>query len=184
MTEYEKMIAGQLYCADDGQLVLMRRQARDLLDQINASTRGIRQGPRLELCRQLFGKVGENFWLQGPFYCDYGSNIEFGDNVYLNFNCIVLDVAKVIIGSNVFFGPNVQIYTATHPLDAALRTSGQEYGKAITIGDNTWIGGSAIICPGVSIGDNSIIAAGAVVTKDVEPSVVVGGNPAKVIKVL
>ena len=163
-----------MYHAGDAELVRMRYEARNILDNINASVQDINAGKRLELCKQLFGKVGDNLWLQPPFYCDYGLNIELGDNVFFNFNCVVLDVAKVIIGSNVFFGPNVQVYTATHPLDTSLRISGQEYGKTITIGDNVWIGGSAVICPGVSIGDNSVIAAGAVVTKDIVRSVLVG----------
>lgn len=184
MTEYQKMIAGELYNASDPALVSMRHKARELLDRINVSVRDIKDGPRLEFCKQLFGKVGEKFWLQPPFYCDYGQNIELGDCVYFNFNCVLLDVAKITIGSNVFFGPNVQIYTATHPLDALVRTAGQEYGKAISIADNVWVGGGAVICPGVNIGKNSVVAAGAVVTKNVDQSVFVGGNPAKVIKMV
>jgi len=182
MTEYEKMIAGEFYNASDPELVRRRYEARDLLNKINGSLQDVKDGSRLNLCEQLFGAVGENFWLQPPFYCDYGFNITLGNNAYFNFNCVVLDVAKVTIGSNVFFGPNVQVYTATHPLDVSLRTAGQEFGRAITIGDNVWIGGSVIICPGVTIGNDSIIAAGAVVTKDVSSRVLVGGNPAKVIR--
>ncbi len=182
MTEYEKMIAGELYNASDSELVRRRYEARDLLNKINGSLQDVKDGSRLNLCEQLFGAVGENFWLQPPFYCDYGSNIALGNNVYFNFNCVVLDVAEVTIGSNVFFGPNVQIYTAGHPLESSLRNAGHEFGKAITIGDNVWIGGSVIICPGVTIGNDSVIAAGAVVTKDVSSCVLVGGNPAKVIR--
>ncbi len=182
MTEYEKMIAGQLYNASDPELVSMRDETRNILDKINASLVEIKDGERLELCKQLFAKLGQNLSLQPPFYCDYGQNIEFGDNVFINFGCVILDVAKVVIGSNVLIAPNVQIYSATHPLDASLRLAGQEYGKPITVGDNVWLGGNAVICPGVTIGENSVIAAGAVVTKDVVPSVLVGGNPARVIK--
>jgi maltose O-acetyltransferase len=182
MSEYEKMLAGELYNASDPELTQMRYAARELLQKINASLQDIKEGERLELCRELFGKVGEKLWLQPPFYCDYGKNIELGESVYFNFNCVLLDVSKITIGSNVFFGPYVQLYTATHPLDAGLRTSGQEFGKEISIGDNVWIGGGAIICPGVTIAKNSVIAAGAVVTKNVGESVLVGGAPAKVIK--
>ncbi len=182
MNEYEKMIAGHLYNANDAMLAGMRQEARVLLDQINGSVADIKTGDRLALCTRLFGKVGQGLWLQPPFYCDYGKNIELGDNVYFNFNCVVLDVAKIVIGSNVLLGPNVQIYTAGHPLDPEKRRSGEEFGKPITIGDDVWIGGSAILCPGVTIGDKSIIAAGAVVIKDVPANVVVGGNPARIIK--
>lgn len=182
MTEYEKMISGQLYKANDAQLVEMRKRARDMLFKINASLQDIKDGERLSLCLSLFGKTGKGLWLQTPFYCDYGTNIELGDNVYFNFNCVVLDVAPVKVGSNVLVGPSVQIYTAGHPLDPQARKDGQEFGKPIMIGDNVWIGGAAILCPGVTIGKNSIVAAGAVVTKDVPPNAVVGGNPAKIIR--
>ena len=120
--------------------------------------------------------------LQAPFYCDYGSNITTGENVYFNFNCVVLDVAPVHIGSNTFFAPGVHIYTATHPLNAKERVSGLEFGKPVSIGDNVWVGGGAIINPGVSIGDNAVIGSGSVVTRDVPANVIVAGNPAKFIK--
>lgn len=182
MTEYEKMIAGQLYNARDARLIHMRHKARALLGRINASLQDIQAGTRLKACQKLFRKIGPGFWMQPPFYCDYGTNIEIGENFYCNFNCVILDVAKVKIGSSVMLGPNVQIYTATHPLNASQRRQGLELGKAITIGDDVWIGGHAVLCPGVTIGRGSIIAAGAVVTKDVPPGVVVGGNPSKMIK--
>lgn len=182
MTEYEKMIAGDLYNASDAELTHMREEVRGLLTELNRSVQDVRSGERLSLCERIFGKTGKGLWLQPPFYCDYGKNIELGENVFFNFNCVILDVAKVIIGSNVFFGPNVQIYTAGHPLDAQKRREGQEFGKSITIGNDVWIGGSAVLCPGIKIGEKSIVAAGAVVTKDVPPNVVVGGNPAKMIK--
>ncbi len=184
MTEYEKMISGELYNANDAELVHMRQEVRELLSKLNSSVQDIRSGERLILCKQLFGKVGTGFWLQPPFYCDYGKNIELGENVFLNFNCVILDVAKVVIGSNTLIGPNVQIYTAGHPLNQELRRQGQEFGKAITIGNDVWIGGSAILCPGITVGDRSVIAAGAVVTKDVPADVVIGGNPAKIINVI
>lgn len=182
MTEYEKMIQGQLYSANDPELIRMRQEARTLLKQLNESVQDIKNGERLELCSRLFGKVGKGIWLQPPFYCDYGKNIELGEHVFFNFNCVVLDVAKVIIGSHVLVGPNAQIYTASHPLDAGKRRQGLEFGKPVIIGDDVWIGGSAVICPGVTIGEKSIIAAGAVVTKDVPPFAIVGGNPARVIR--
>lgn len=184
MTQYEKMIAGDLYDANDAELVSMRYEVRALLDKLNKSAQDIKTGDRLRLCRKIFRKVGKGFWLQPPFYCDYGKNIELGDNVYFNFNCIILDVARVTIGSSVLFGPNVQIYTAGHPINWKKRNEGQEYGKPITIGDYVWVGGSVVVCPGVSIGCRSVIAAGAVVTKDVPSDVVVAGNPARVIRKL
>ncbi|OXU14616.1 sugar O-acetyltransferase [Sedimentisphaera salicampi] len=182
MTEYEKMAAGKLYYAGDPELREMRKKVRILLDKINSSVSEIKQGNRYELGTELFGRVGENLFLQPPFYCDYGVHIELGDNVFFNFGCVLLDVAKIRIGSNVLFAPNVQVYTAAHPLDVSLRQAEQEFGKPITIGDNVWIGGGAVICPGVTIGESSVVGAGAVVTKDVEPSSVVAGNPARVIK--
>jgi len=183
MREYEKMIAGQLYDALDPELTRMRQGARDLCDTINRSTADLRgTDPRLELCANLFGRVGKNLWLQPPFHCDYGKNIFLGDYVYMNFGCIFLDVAKITLGSNVFLGPNVQIYTATHPLVAEERNQGLESGKPVMIHDNVWIGGAAILCPGVTVGKGSVIGAGSVVTKDVPANVVVAGNPARLIR--
>ena len=184
MTEYEKMISGELYFAGDPELTEMRKSARSLLDQINESVSDIREGERLTLCKKLFGALGAHLWLQPPFYCDYGKNICLGDSVYFNFNCILLDVAPVSIGSFTLLGPNVQIYTAGHPLEWQPRKDGLEFGKAVTIGEHVWIGGSAVICPGVTIGDRSVIAAGAVVTTDVPSDVLVGGVPAKILKKL
>ncbi len=183
MREYDKMIAGEMYDPTDPELMKMRSDARELLDLINASTKDIfGDDPRAAVCRKLFGGMGKNCILQPPFYCDYGRNIRLGDNVFLNFNCIMLDVAEVTIGSYVMFGPNVQIYTATHPLDSVERNSGREGAKPIVINDYVWVGGSAVICPGITIGERSVIAAGAVVTKDVPPRVLVGGSPARIIK--
>lgn len=184
MTEYEKMISGELYNAGDAELVRMRAEVRSLLTELNRALQDVKSGERLELCQKIFGKTGKGLWLQPPFYCDYGKNIELGENVYFNFNCVILDVAKVVIGSNVLFGPNVQIYTAGHPLDAQSRRQGHEFGKSIRIGNDVWVGGHAVLCPGITIGDESIIAAGAVVTKDVPPRVVAGGNPARILKEL
>ena len=183
MREYEKMVAGELYNALDSELMQMRKTARELADRINVTTAELRGlDMRLSLCAELFGQVGKNLWLQPPFHCDYGKNIFLGDNVYLNFGCTILDVARVTLGSNIFLGPNVQIYTATHPLHAGERNQGLESGEPITIQNNVWIGGSAVLCPGVTIGEGSVIGAGAVVTKDVPARVVVAGNPARMIK--
>jgi maltose O-acetyltransferase len=181
MTEYEKMLAGEFYYALDPELVEMRNNARILLDKINASAIEAPNDDR-PLFRQLFGALGEGFIAQAPFYCDYGRNIYLGDYLYFNFNCVILDCAKVTIGSHVMFAPNAQIYTATHPLDADLRKAGKEFAKPVTIHDHVWVGGSAVICPGVTIGERSVIGAGAVITRDVPACVLVGGNPARVIK--
>ena len=137
---------------------------------------GIRQ------LRSILGKAGKNLWIEAPFRCDYGRNIEIGDNFYANYNLIILDIAKVTIGDNVMIAPNVSIYTAGHPIHWQARNSGYEYGIDITIGDNVWIGGGAIILPGVNIGSNSVIGAGSVVAKDVPESVIAAGNPCRVIR--
>lgn len=172
-----------MYDAKDPQLSYERDQARLLFQRINAMAEN-QKPERDQLFYELFGSAGANLWIEPPFYCDYGSNIKVGNNVFMNFNCIILDVMEVKIGSNSMFGPNVQIYTATHPLIAKERNSGLEYAKAITIGNDVWIGGGAIICPGVTVGNAVVIGAGAVVTKDVPNNAFVGGNPAKVIKMI
>ncbi|MGQ2984513.1 sugar O-acetyltransferase [Flavobacterium sp.] len=136
----------------------------------------------LSALRELIPSAGENLWIEPPFQCDYGYNIEAGDNVYFNFNCVFLDVTKVTIGSRTMFGPNVQIYIAMHPMDTVERASGAEYAKPITIGEDVWVGGSAVICPGVTIGNRSIIGAGNVVTRDIPDDVFAAGNPCRVIK--
>nr|WP_282446830.1 sugar O-acetyltransferase [Aromatoleum aromaticum] len=132
---------------------------------------------------ELFGRETDA-WVQPPFFCDYGTNIFLGVKVFFNFNCVVLDVAPVTIGSNVLFGPSVQICTATHPISAAERRTGLESAKPITIGSDVWVGGGAIICPGVNIGDRAVIGAGSVVTRDIPSDVVAAGNPARIIRAL
>lgn len=182
-TEKEKMLAGELYDSTDPQLVAERRRARDLTRVFNGTTAS--EGPRRkQLLTELLGAVGTHIGIEPPFFCDYGYNIFLGDNVFFNFNSVVLDVMRVEIGSNTMFGPNVQIYTATHPLDAAERRSGLEYAKAIKIGCDVWVGGSAVIGPGVTIGDRSVIGAGSVVVKDIPADVFAAGNPCKVIRYL
>lgn len=183
MTEKEKMLAGKLYNALDPQLAEERRKARNTLKEFNDS-RDEEQEKRTRILKEFFGKAGENLWIEPPFFCDYGSNIFVGDNVYFNFNCVILDVAPVRIGSNVFCGPNVQIYTATHPLDFQLRREGLESGEGIKIGDDVWIGGGAIICPGVQIGARSVIGAGSVVTRNVPDGVLAVGNPCRIAREL
>ncbi|TWD94537.1 maltose O-acetyltransferase [Neobacillus bataviensis] len=137
---------------------------------------------RTELLKELFGSTGESLYIEPTFRCDYGYNIHVGENFFANFDCVFLDVCEIRIGNNCFIAPGVHIYTATHPLNTKERISGAEYGIPVTIGDNVWIGGRAIINPGVKIGNNVVIASGAIVTKDVPDNVVVGGNPAKIIK--
>ena len=180
MTEREKMLAGQLYDPFDPQLVETRRKARDLCWDLNA-TRDSNEAERRAILQQLFSQGGDSVWMQPPFYCDYGTNIYLGKRVFFNFNCIVLDVCEVRIGNFTLFGPAVQIYTATHPMNADLRRQ-QESGKPITIGDDVWVGGGAILCPGVNIGSRTVIGAGSVVTKDVPAGVFAAGNPCRVIR--
>ena len=175
------MLSGQLYDASDPQLAAERYRARQLFQKINSMTE-VEKEARDKLFYELLGSAGEGLFIEPPFYCDYGYNIKVGDKVFMNFNCCILDVMEVEIGNNVLFGPNVQIYTATHPMDAATRSTWLEFAKAIKIGNDVWIGGGAIICPGVTIGNRVVIGAGAVVTKDVPDDVFVGGNPAKIIK--
>lgn len=177
------MIAGELYDPLDQQLSRDRLETRLLLKALN-DTREDQSEDRIRIIKQLLPHAGEGLWLQPPFYCDYGYNLYIGEKVFFNFNCVVLDVAPVTIGSRTLLGPNVQVYTATHPMDYKVRASGLEFAKPITIGEDVWIGGSVVICPGVSIGDRSVIGAGSVVTKDIPADVFAAGNPCKVIRTL
>lgn len=183
MTEKEKMLLGRLYDASDPDLVHMRLECRLLLRQFNDTDPADFDG-REKLLAVLLGNAGKGVHIEPPFYCDYGSNILIGDNVYMNFNCTILDPATVTIEQNVMLGPSVSIYTATHPVQAAERIKGPELAAPITIRENAWIGGGAIICPGITVGRNAVVAAGAVVTRDVRENTVVGGNPAAIIKTL
>ncbi|MFC4249396.1 sugar O-acetyltransferase [Natribaculum luteum] len=182
-SEKEKMLNGELYDADDPELVAERKRARDLTRRYNRTT-AHDQTERRELLEELLGSCGEECEIEPPFRCDYGYNIHVGENFYANFDCVILDVCRVEIGQNCQIAPGVHIYTATHPLDASERIEGPEYGKPVTVGDNVWIGGQAVLNPGVTVGDSSVIASGAVVTKDVPDEVVVQGNPAAVVKEL
>lgn len=177
------MLAGELYDALDKQLSDERLKTRLLLKKLNDSSEN-EAGLRAAILKELIPDAGPGLWLQPPFYCDYGSNIQTGEKVFFNFNCIVLDVTYVNIGSRTLFGPNVQIYTATHPLDYKERASGLEYAKPVVIGEDVWVAGSAVICPGVTIGSRSVIGAGSVVTKDIPSDVFAAGNPCRVIRPL
>ena len=179
-TEREKMLRGELYDPADPELVRARDRARDLCQDLNA-TREAQVEERRRILRELFGRGGDTVWMQPPFFCDYGANIELDERVFFNFNCVVLDVARVVVGDYTLFGPAVQIYTATHPLDAQLRRR-QEFAVPIEIGSDVWVGGGTIICPGVRIGSRAVIGAGSVVTKNIPDEVVAAGNPCRVIR--
>lgn len=179
-SEREKMLRGELYDPFDPELAAGRVRARDLCQMLNA-TREANQGERRRILKQLFAVGGETVWMQPPFFCDYGSNIELGERVFFNFNCVVLDVCRVRIGSFTLFGPAVQIYTPMHPMNAELRRQ-QELGKPIDIGSDVWVGGGALILPGVTIGSRAVIGAGSVVTRDVPEDVFAAGNPCRVIR--
>jgi maltose O-acetyltransferase len=155
-------------------------RARDLCRGLNA-TRDADEDQRRRILRELFGAGGDTVWMQAPFFCDYGSNIALGERVFFNFNCVVLDVCPVRIGSFTLFGPAVQIYTPMHPFNAELRRR-QEFGKPVEIGSDVWVGGGAIILPGVRIGSPSVIGAGSVVTRSIPENVFAAGNPCRVIR--
>ena len=178
MTEKERMLAGKLYQVDEALRAEDMRKWK-LVQQINHST-----GPEevKALFRELLGSVGEDFWIQPDFYCDYGSHIHIGEHFYANYGCVMLDVCDITIGDHVFLAPRVCIYTAAHPIDAGVRNSGLEYGKPVTIGSSVWIGGNAVINPGVTIGDNVVIGSGSVVTKDIPSGVIAAGNPCRVLR--
>ncbi|CAG9611376.1 Maltose O-acetyltransferase [Bacillus rhizoplanae] len=175
------MICGEMYVAADPILVQEREYARTLTRKLNEIPETKHEERRV-IIKELFGSTGDNVHIEPLFKCDYGYNIHVGENFYANFDCVILDVCSVVIGDNCLMAPGVHIYTATHPLNPIERASGVEFGKPVTIGNNVWIGGRAVINPGVTIGDNVVIASGAVVTKDIRDNVVVGGNPARVIK--
>jgi maltose O-acetyltransferase len=172
------MLSGALYRADDPELVMDRRRAETLLRVYNASLAEDEQG-RERLLAQILGAAGQGAIVQPPFLCDYGFNIRLGRGVFLNFNCVLLDVAPIEIGDGTQIGPAVQIYAADHPRDAAQRREGWEFGRPVTIGRDVWIGGGAILLPGVTVGDGAVVGAGSVVTRDVPAGSTVMGNPAR-----
>lgn len=181
MTEKQKMQAGMSYHAFDEELIRDREDARMKIYDYNL-TRPDETDKRTGILRSLFGSVQKDILIEPSFRCDYGYNIHVGENFYANFDCVMLDVCSIEIGDNCLLAPGVHIYTASHPLDAVARTSGDEFGKPVKIGHNVWIGGRAVINPGVTIGDNAVIASGSVVTKDVPANTLVGGVPARVIQ--
>ena len=176
------MLAGELYDPIDPVLVAARTVTRNLCLELNL-TREDEAERRREILTQLFDDPGTDVWIQPPFYCDYGTNIVLGKKCFFNFNCVVLDVCRVTIGDFTLFGPAVQIYTATHPLEAELRRT-REFAKPIAIGSDVWVGGGAIVCPGVSIGSKTVIGAGSVVTRDIPDNVFAAGNPCRVVREL
>jgi maltose O-acetyltransferase len=178
-TQKQKMLAGQLYRADDPEIQADQQSAKEWMVRYNA-TLSATAGERRQLLRERLATVGNGAVIRPPFHCDYGYNISLADDVFLNFNCVILDVVAVSIGAGTQIGPAVQIYTADHPRDPAVRATGAEFGRPIAIGRNVWIGGGAIILPGVTVGDDTIIGSGSVVTRNVPSGVTVLGNPARV----
>ena len=179
MSEKQKMLMGALYDAADAVLVAERAAAAAWMVRYNAGA-AAPVADRLVLLRERLAAAGDGAEVRPPFYCDYGWNIHLGAGAYLNFNCVILDVASVVIGAGTQIGPAVQIYAADHPRDPVIRRSGRELGRPVTIGENVWIGGGAIILPGVRVGDDAVIGAGSVVTRDVPAGTVVVGNPGRI----
>jgi maltose O-acetyltransferase len=182
-SEKEKMISGKPYKAFGDELLAERQYAKEMIFDFN-SLRPNQIDERNEILKRLLGKTKDKYFIEPPFRCDYGYNIEIGENFYSNYNLIILDCAPVKIGDNVLIGPNVSIYTAGHPLHYEIRNQEYEYAFPIIIGDNVWIGGNVVINPGVSIGENSVIGSGSVVTKDIPNNVIAIGNPCKVLRVI
>lgn len=184
MSEKDKMLAGELYDANyNKDLEKEREQAKDLCYEFNKIKPSDRKKQK-EILKRILGRTKETFRIEQPFICDYGYNIEIGENFYSNHNLIILDANKVVFGDNVFIAPNCSFYTAGHPLEVELRNKGLEYAKPIKVGDNVWIGGNVIVLPGVTIGDNTVIGAGSVVTKDIPSNVLAVGNPCRVIRTI
>ena len=173
------MLRGELYIADDPELAADHARAQALLERYNA-TRRVEQDERDRLLRELLGEVGEGVVIKPSFRCDYGIHIAVGARTFVNYDCVMLDVTPIRIGAGCQIATRVQLLTATHPVDPEARRLGWEYGKPITIGDNVWLGGGVIVCPGVTIGDDTVVGAGAVVTRDLPAGVVAVGNPARV----
>lgn len=182
-TEMQKMLAGELYNASDPDLAEARNRARRLTRAYNGTTEEEPER-RFGLLQGLFGRIGQGSFVEPPFLCDYGSHIYAGARLYINFGCVILDCAVVRIGDDVQMGPSVQIYTAYHPVEASARIAGPELAAPITIGDRVWIGGGAILCPGITVGADTTIGAGSVVTRDIPAGVVAAGNPCRVLRII
>ncbi|MGL5001213.1 MAG: sugar O-acetyltransferase [Cetobacterium sp.] len=180
-SEKDKMIAGEMYNPNDSELLKDRETAKRFCKNYN-STDDTDYEHRKNLIKKILGKTGKNLHIESSFKFDYGYNIEIGENFYSNYDCLLLDICPIIIGDNAMLAPGVHIYSATHPTTPDERNSGKEYGKPVKIGNNVWIGGRAVITPGVTLGDNVVVAAGSVVTKSFPDNVIIGGNPARIIK--
>lgn len=183
MSEKEKMLNKEFYNANDKQLLIDREKVKELCREYNSLSFADVEN-RDKIIKQILGKTGKNILIEPNFFCDYGYNIEVGENFYMNHNCVILDCAKVTFGDNVFVGPNCSFYTPIHPLKATERNSGIEKALPIKVGNNVWFGGNVVVLPNVEIGDNSVIGAGSVVTKNIPANVVAVGNPCKVIKTI
>ncbi len=182
-TNFEKMVAGEDYWINDPDLADIRFKTRDLVDDFN-ETKSRETDKKTKILKQIFGDIGEGLHIEKPLRVDYGINTKIGNNVFINFNFVILDCAPVTIGNNVFIAPNVQIYTAAHPVELAQRKAHVGFAAPITIGNDVWIGGGVIILPGVTIGNGTTIAAGSVVTKDIPDNCLAKGSPCKVHKQL
>jgi maltose O-acetyltransferase len=180
-SHWERMVAGELYLADDPEVAAASRRARGLLERFNGLPAADDAG-RSSVLTDLLGGVGDAPEIRPPFFCDFGSFIHLGDRVFANFGLVALDVAPITIGDDAQIGPNVQLLTPTHPLDPGLRRAKWEAAEPIVIGANVWLGGGAIVLPGVTVGEDAVVGAGAVVTRDVPAGTVVVGNPARVIR--
>lgn len=181
MSEYHKMISGQLYSAEKIEAAYRPDKSRALAQEIN-QLHSLEKEKIVQLEKKLFGKTGEQIYVNPPLYVDYGFNTKIGENFYANLDCIFLDVAPISIGDDVMFGPRVSLITAIHPIDAAVRGRGLEYAQAIKIGDRVWLGAGVIVNPGVEIGENTIVGSGSVVTKSLPPNVIAVGNPARILR--
>ncbi|MDF2821416.1 MAG: maa [Clostridiales bacterium] len=181
MTEKELMLNGKLHSFMDDELEEDSKKAKKLVCQYNSTTEE-ESVKRSSILNELFGKMGNHCYIEPPFRCDYGVNIYLGESVFINYDCIILDMCKVTIGSRVLIGPRVCIYAASHPIYAPIRNEGFDVGKPVTIGNDVWIGGNVVINPGVTIGNNVVLGSGAVVTKDIPDNVIAAGNPCKVIR--
>lgn len=177
------MLRGELYLADDTELAADLARAQELVERYNATPHAA-QGDRDRLMRELLGEVGDGVVVRSPFRCDYGRHISIGAGTFVNYDCVMLDVVPIRIGAACQIATRVQLLTATHPLDPAERRGGWEYGEPITIGDNVWLGGGVVVCPGVTIGDDTVVGAGAVVIRDLPAGVIAVGNPARVVRKL